>query len=33
VGEVVLAEKLPRTASNKVMRRVIRDEYLHTSHK
>eukprot|EP00428_Durinskia_dybowskii_P071839 CAMPEP_0170407468 /NCGR_PEP_ID=MMETSP0117_2-20130122/28262_1 /TAXON_ID=400756 /ORGANISM="Durinskia baltica, Strain CSIRO CS-38" /LENGTH=721 /DNA_ID=CAMNT_0010664715 /DNA_START=17 /DNA_END=2182 /DNA_ORIENTATION=- len=28
VGEVVLAEKLPRTASNKVMRRVIRDEYL-----
>lgn len=28
VGEVVLADKLPRTASNKVMRRVIRDEYL-----
>jgi acetyl-CoA synthetase len=28
VGEVVVAEKLPRTASNKVMRRVIRDEYL-----
>ena len=28
VGQVVLAEKLPRTASNKVMRRVIRDDYL-----
>ena len=28
VGEVILSEKLPRTASNKVMRRVIRDEYL-----
>ena len=31
VGEVVLADKLPRTASNKVMRRVIRDDYLNAS--
>jgi acetyl-CoA synthetase len=28
VSEVVIEDKLPRTASNKVMRRVIRDEYL-----
>jgi acetyl-CoA synthetase len=27
VHDVVLVEKLPRTASNKVMRRVLRDEY------
>lgn len=28
VSEVVIEVKLPRTASNKVMRRVIRDEYI-----
>jgi len=33
VGEVILADKLPRTASNKVMRRVIRDDYLRTASK
>jgi acetyl-CoA synthetase len=28
VQDVVLMERLPRTASNKIMRRVLRDEYL-----
>jgi acetyl-CoA synthetase len=28
VGEVLIRDKLPRTASNKVMRRVLRDEYV-----
>lgn len=28
VGDVLVMEKLPRTASNKVMRRVLRDEYV-----
>ena len=28
VGEVLIKDKLPRTASNKVMRRVLRDEYV-----
>ena len=28
IGTVILADKLPRTASNKIMRRVLRDQYL-----
>ncbi len=31
IHDVVLIESLPRTASNKVMRRVLRDQYLPTS--
>jgi acetyl-CoA synthetase len=27
ISDIVLAESLPRTASNKVMRRLLRDEY------
>ena len=29
ISEVVLTDTLPRTASNKVMRRVLRDQYMH----
>lgn len=32
VNDIVVAELLPRTASNKVMRRVMRDEYLTLEH-
>ncbi len=28
IGDIVIAEKLPRTASNKIMRRILRDEYV-----
>lgn len=28
ISDVVLTDSLPRTASNKIMRRVLRDEYL-----
>jgi acetyl-CoA synthetase len=28
IHDLVLTEALPRTASNKVMRRVLRDQYL-----
>mmetsp|Transcript_104858 Transcript_104858/g.226177 ORF Transcript_104858/g.226177 Transcript_104858/m.226177 type:complete len:111 (-) Transcript_104858:191-523(-) len=28
VGDVLVKDKLPRTASNKVMRRILRDEYV-----
>ena len=28
IGDVVVAESLPRTASNKIMRRLLRDEYV-----
>lgn len=31
ISDVVIAESLPRTASNKVMRRVLRDEYIDLS--
>ena len=31
ISDVVITESLPRTASNKVMRRVLRDEYLKLS--
>jgi len=33
ISDVVIAESLPRTASNKVMRRVLRDEYIEMSQK
>lgn len=32
VGDVLIKDKLPRTASNKVMRRVLRDEYIAAQH-
>lgn len=28
IGDLVIQEKLPRTASNKIMRRILRDEYI-----
>jgi acetyl-CoA synthetase len=31
VHDVVLMERLPRTASNKIMRRVLRDQYVRES--
>lgn len=31
ISDVVITESLPRTASNKVMRRVLRDEYVAAS--
>lgn len=31
ISDIVIAESLPRTASNKVMRRLLRDEYMKVS--
>jgi acetyl-CoA synthetase len=28
IGDVVISDKLPRTASNKIMRRILRDDYV-----
>ncbi len=32
ISDIVITEALPRTASNKIVRRNLRDQYLNTTH-